>query len=208
MRFYRRQIIARGVAHHLDRHFGPSGVYVECGAGSSETTIRTNKGSRTFVALDYSAFILKRTRYNPMIDACANGDIFRLPFGDGSLDGIWNVGVMEHYEHNDIDRILQEFGRVVKTGGKIVLLWPMAYAPYEIFINIVESFCNRVLKKPFQFYPDEVSRLRSRRQGREIIERSPFSLDSFHFNYRDAFSFGVIVATRPEALSNTSAGVV
>jgi SAM-dependent methyltransferase len=88
------------------------------------------------VALNYSANILKQTQFNPKLDACVNGDLFALSSGDGSLDGLWIVGLMKRYEHNDIDRILQEFGRVVKTGGKIVLLWPMAYAPYEIFINM------------------------------------------------------------------------
>ena len=113
--FYRIQIVARSVNYNLNKFFAPEGVFVECGAGTSETTSKTNKNGRKFIALDYSALILRRTKANPKIDSCVNGDIFTLPFADASLDGIWNVGVMEHYTLEDIYKILKEFRRVLKS---------------------------------------------------------------------------------------------
>ena len=195
--FYRQRIIAPAVGYYLNRYFPPSGLFVECGSGTSQTTARTLKGQRKFIALDTSRHILTVTRFNPKIDHCLNGDIFSLPFKDSSLDGLWNVGVMEHFSQVDIDIILAEFRRVLKQGSNVVLFWPMAYAPYEILINGLEAFVHGVTRKAdFQVYPDEISRLRSRRQSLEIMKRNRFRNPRIHFNQRDAFSFGVVVASK------------
>ena len=138
--FYRIQIIARSVNYHINRFFNSKGIFVECGAGTSETTLKTRKQDRTFVALDCSGSVLRKTIKNHKIDACINADIFFLPFKDHSIRGIWNVGVMEHFQIDDINKILFEFRRVLENDGSIILFWPMVYAPYEIFINVVEFY--------------------------------------------------------------------
>lgn len=193
---YRIQIIARAVNYHINRYFKEEGVFIECGAGTSETTLRTKKKAREFIALDYSRLILRKTIANPKIDNCINADMFSLPFKDNSVDGIWNVGVMEHFTSNNIDKILKEFKRVLKANAYVILFWPMAYAPYEIFINIVEFIVNRFSKERFQIYPDEISRLRSRMQGREVLVRNGFRNPKAYFNFRDAFSFCVVIGTK------------
>ena len=106
--FYRSQVIARAVNYYINKFFEPDGVFIECGAGTSETTLKTKKEQRKFVALDYSEFILKKTITNPKIDDCINADIFSLPIKDNSADGIWNVGVMEHFTTEQIERILRQ----------------------------------------------------------------------------------------------------
>lgn len=194
--FYRIQIVGRALNYYINRHFAYEGIFIECGAGTSETTLKTRKENRKFVALDYSGLILRKTIANPKIDSCINADIFSLPFKDFSVDGIWNVGVMEHFQIDEINKILIEFRRVLKNGGRIILFWPMAYAPYEIFINIVEFIVNRFSKKRFQFYPDEVSRLRSRKQAKKILRKNKFKEEKIYFNFRDAFSYGVIIGTK------------
>ena len=189
--FYRIQIIGRAINYYINTYFKPEGIFVECGSGTSETTLKTIKKKRTFIAIDYSTSVLEYTRLNLQIDRCINADIFELPFPDNSIDGIWNVGVMEHFTLEDIEKILAEFYRVLKKDGRIILFWPMAYAPYEIFLNIVEGIYNFITKKNYHLYPDEISRLRSRKQGREILIKNNFGYVELFFNYRDAFSFGV-----------------
>jgi len=193
---YRTRIIAPAVDFYINRCFNKSGSYIECGSGKSETTLRTDKKKRRFTAVDYSLSVLMKIVDNPKIDNCVNGDIFSLPFRDGSINGIWNVGVMEHFSLEDIHRILLEFKRVLKSDGRILLFWPMAYAPYEILIRIVEFIMNRILNRPFQFYPDELSRLKSLKQGRGIIEKSRFDAIETYFNIRDLFSFGVVIGKK------------
>lgn len=194
--FYRTRIISRAVNYYINKYFNDEGVFVECGAGTSETTLKTKKGNRKFIAVDNSAIVLKKTAVNPMIDACINADIFSLPFEDNSVDGIWNVGVMEHFTREDIDKILAEFRRVLKEDCYIILFWPMVFSPYEIIIDIVEFVINKFTKKHFQIYPDEVSRLSSRKQGEMILKENNFKNPKVYFNHRDAFSFGVVIGRK------------
>jgi len=194
--FYRTQIIAGAVNYHINKLFKPEGIFIECGAGTSETTLKTRKANRTFIALDYSEFILRKAVTNPKVDGCINADIFSLPFKNNSVDGIWNVGVMEHFTLADIDKILREFKRVLKENGHIILFWPMSYAPYLLVVNILEFIINRLSNNRFQLYPDEISRLKSRQQGKKIVESSGFENAKVYYNYRDAFSFGVVIARK------------
>ena len=54
---------------------------------------------------------------------------FRLPFADATFEGVYNLGVMEHFTTDEIARILSEFRRVLRPGGKAVLFWPRTSAP-------------------------------------------------------------------------------
>ena len=86
---------------------------------------------------------------------------------------------------------MSEFYRVLNKEGRIILFWPMAYAPYEIFLNIVEGIYNFFTNKNYHLYPDEISRLKSKKQGRDILIKNKFVDVELFFNYKDAFSFGV-----------------
>src|SRR5215211_874618 len=94
---YRKAVFARTVAHFVNTYLPPSGVLVEAGSGTSETSMRidTRGGERTLVAVDLILPVLQRC--HPVMDVRMGADIFNLPFADSSVDGIWNVGVMEHF---------------------------------------------------------------------------------------------------------------
>ena len=68
--------------------------------------IDKRRGARTLVAVDMVLPVLKQC--HPVMDVRIGGDILRLPFRSGSLDGIWNVGVMEHFTCDQINAIMQE----------------------------------------------------------------------------------------------------
>ena len=193
---YRTRIIAPAVDFYINRYFKTHGRYVECGSGKSDTTLKTVKGGRQLTAVDYNLPVLRKTAGNPKIDHCVNADIFSLPFKDDSVDGIWNVGVMEHFTIKDIHRILFEFRRVLKKDGRVLLFWPMVYAPYEIVILISEFFMDKVFNRPFQVYPDELSCLKSLKQGRGIMKKSRFEAVETYFNIRDLFSFAVVIGKK------------
>lgn len=138
--FYRKAVFSRAVRHFLGRYFSQSGVFVEAGSGTAETSMRLNGrgGKKTYVALDVVLPVLKKC--HEIMEKRICGDIFRLPFQEGSIDGIWNVGVMEHFTHPQIDQIMTEFHRVLVKGGRVVLLWPgVSSAPQKI-LRLVE--CN------------------------------------------------------------------
>jgi ubiquinone/menaquinone biosynthesis C-methylase UbiE len=43
-----------------------------------------------------------------------------IPVGDGSIDALWSVNAMHHW--TDLDRALREIHRVLRPGGRLVLV--------------------------------------------------------------------------------------
>jgi SAM-dependent methyltransferase len=172
---YRYAVFARTVRYFTSRYFAGSGVFVEAGSGTAETSSRIDKrnGGRVLVAMDLIPEVLERC--HPAMDLRLSGDIFQMPFQDASLDGIWNVGVMEHFTHDQIDRILREFHRTLKPGGRVILLWPAIFSIPQRMLRVVEWGIHRTTEnKTFRFHPDEISQIRSVRQGREVLQRNGF----------------------------------
>lgn len=52
------------------------------------------------------------------------GDIFAMPFPDGSFDIVFNTGVMEHFPKEDQVSMIREVMRVIKPGGFYVTANP------------------------------------------------------------------------------------
>jgi len=196
--FYRKAVFARAVAYFIDRYLPAEGLLVEAGSGTSETSMLIDKraGARTLVALDLIRPVLERC--HPVMDVRACGDIFALPFQSGSVDGIWNVGVMEHFTHAQIDAILREFRRVLKPGCRVVLLWPAKFSIPQRILRVLEWFINlrRSRDDKFRFHPDEISQLRSVRQGKEVLTRNGFRPVAIDIGLRTLMAFETIVGEK------------
>ena len=196
--WYRKAVFARSVAYFVRKHFADSGLFVEAGSGTSESSIRIDKrgGSRVLAAVDIVPDVLGRCA--PIMDLRLGGDIFRLPFRSGAIDGIWNVGVMEHFTHDLIDRILGEFHRVLAPGGVVILLWPANNSLPQKLLRAIEAVVNarRGSKPRFQFHPDEISKLRSNREGREVLTRNGFAPIEVEWGLRSLMAFKTVVGRK------------
>ena len=62
--FVRTRIIASELSSILERYFPKTGKFVDCGSGSSETSIKIKKHNRELIALDLSEIALHRLRLN------------------------------------------------------------------------------------------------------------------------------------------------
>jgi SAM-dependent methyltransferase len=194
----RKLIFSRMVRRFVNRHFPSKGLFLEAGSGTAETSILIDKnnGARRLVALD---IIL------PVLDSCARvmdekvcGDIFSLPFGTGSVDGIWNVGVMEHFTHRQIDEIMSELHRVLRRGAPVILFWPGIDSIPQSVLRAIEWVINTVEpSRSFRFHPDEISRLKSLDEGRQILQRSGFVVRELDYGWRSFTAFRTLVATKP-----------
>lgn len=195
--FYRKAVFARAVAYFLKRYLPHEGVLVEAGSGTSETSmlVAKNGGALQLVALDLIQPVLQRC--HPIMDVRVCGDIFALPFQDASLDGIWNVGVMEHFTHAQIDAIMCEFLRVLKPGGRVVLLWPAKFSIPQRILRALEWFINlRRRGDRFCFHPDEISQLRSLAQGRAVLSRNGFTPVAIDWGLRTLMAFETLIGER------------
>ncbi|MCA0375131.1 MAG: methyltransferase domain-containing protein [Gemmatimonadetes bacterium] len=207
--WYRKAVFARTVAYFVQRYFPARAVLVEAGSGTAETSMRidTAQDGRQLVALDLIPAVL--TRVHPIMHHRLAGDIFRLPLADDSVDGIWNVGVMEHFTHPQIDAILAEFRRVLRPGGRIILLWPGSDSIPQKMLEAVAFVVNtlkgtRAQQEQFRFHPPEISRLRSRRHGREVMSRNGFDTVTVDPGIYSLMAFKTVVAEKPRAGSATS----
>jgi SAM-dependent methyltransferase len=191
----RRFIFQPAVAFYANRFFSETGILVEMGCGTAESSARVTRNGRKLIGLDFSAVALRSAQSVGRMDALVQGDIFAIPCRSQSLDGIWNLGVMEHFTEPQIRSCLREFRRVLKPGGVILLFWPAERNASRWVLGPLESIVNRWRGGDFTFFPDEISRLHSKRQAQLLIESEGFQVDTVDFNWRTAFIHMVIAAT-------------
>lgn len=105
---------------------------LEAGSGSGKATILLNNSfSKTL--LDISPVALKYATYLAEKFECKNiknieGNIFEMPFKSESFDFVWNIGVIEHYDLEKVELILQEMIRVCNRNGVVAVGIPNFYS--------------------------------------------------------------------------------
>jgi ubiquinone/menaquinone biosynthesis C-methylase UbiE len=75
-------------------------------------------------ALKYSENLLQKIGVNKNKINYVLGNAEKIPFEDNSFDVVHNCGVLEHYNNEQIKRILSEMKRVTKRGGQVIVVLP------------------------------------------------------------------------------------
>ena len=195
--FYRKAVFARTVRYFTGRYFPTKGLFLEAGSGTSETSLRIDKAAngRKLIAVDIVPNVLQGC--HPVMDWRVCGDIFQLPFRDNSIDGVWNVGVMEHFTHGQIDAIMRELHRVLKPNRRIILLWPGTDSIPQKMLRLLEKIINRKNKgNNFRFHPPEISQLKSSTEGRLILNRNGFECLEIDYGFRSLMAFKTVVGVK------------
>lgn len=192
----RFSVISKYVSYLIDKYFTKEGLFLEAGCGTAQTSFRINKLQRRFIALDFSLVALKQAAKINVVDEVVLGDINSLPFPDESLDGLWNIGVMEHFHKEDLIKIYNEFARVLKKGGVVIALIPPVFASHIILLTPIERIISLFKGKPFKFFPDEFTRIRGRRHLESIFGKTKLKIINTHFSWRDCFFFCAVIAKR------------
>ncbi len=193
----RRLVISRAVAGYAERFFSPDGVHVEMGCGTAESSRRIAPARRLLVGLDFSSGALRAARRAANLGGHVQADIGRLPFRDASLGGIWNLGVMEHFEEEKGLGILREFARVLRPGACAVLFWPPEFGSSRLVLAPIEAVRSVLTRRRFRFFPDEVNRLRSPSHARRVLRAAGLEAAAIEFSVRDAFIHLVVVGRKP-----------
>ncbi|GGP51848.1 ubiquinone/menaquinone biosynthesis methyltransferase [Streptomyces sindenensis] len=92
------------------------------GTGVIALAVARRSPDATVTGVDFSEEMLRRARTKPGADAVRwqHGDAADLPFEDESFDGITEGYLLRNVE--DLDRVLREQHRVLKPGGRLVIL--------------------------------------------------------------------------------------
>jgi SAM-dependent methyltransferase len=192
----RKFIFQPAVAHYCDRFFPKSGIFIEMGCGTAYSSLRLPRHGRTLIGLDFSAVALRKARADANLNGVIQADMLAVPCRCDSVDGIWNLGVMEHFTESEIRLCLREFRRVLKPGGGVtILFWPTKQNFSRWILGPIERLLSRSRGSNFTFFPDEISRIESKHQALELMQSEGFSVKKIHFGWRTAFIHMVIVAT-------------
>jgi dolichol-phosphate mannosyltransferase len=195
--FYRKFIIRRILNYFVKKYFKPKSqiLHAGCGSGQVDEDIRD---IINITGLDISPNALKvNEKVNQGKCKLVLGDIFALPFPDKEMDGIYNLGVMEHFTEEDIGKILAEFRRTLKDDGRLIIFWPPEFGLSVMFLKAVKFFLEKILRrKNVKIHPDEISRIKSKKYAVDIFSRSGFKVLKYYFGPKDLFTYAVIVAEK------------
>lgn len=192
----RVQVLSRAVRHYAETYFGPEGIFLECGCGTGQSSGRIPRRRRKLVAVDFSSVALFEARKVSAFAGFLRADFRALPFPQSSVSGIWNLGVMEHFDADATRRILEEFRRVLKPGAAAVLFWPPEFGSSRWILAPIEWARSRRAGRPIRFFPDEVNRLRSKDDARLALREAGFEPVAVEFTPRDGFIHMVVVARK------------
>jgi len=189
--FYRERIIKPALRKTISTYFRQGTVILHAGCGGGQVE-ETGDGIRV-IGMDISSNALALyKRYHPESDVI-QGNILHLGIKGESLDGIYNLGVMEHFNEDDIHSILCEFHRILKKDGTVILFWPPRYGATVLVLKGVHFFINSVLKKNLYLHPAEPSLIRSKEWVRELARESGFDLAEATFGLSDLFTYMIVV---------------
>lgn len=114
----------------LDLGVGPDSMVLDAGSGTGIVTLAFHQAGyrpAKTVAFDLSGnslqIAMEQAEKEKFVDsknvAAIQGNILKMPFADASFDLVLSCGVLEYVP---LDEGLQEFARVLKPGGQLVLL--------------------------------------------------------------------------------------
>jgi len=194
--FYRNFIIRNTLNYFIEKEFKIGSVLLHAGSGAGQVDIDLVK-KFDITALDISTEALKLYKKNNGENAkVLKASIFDIPKKSGSFDGIYNLGVHEHFLKDENEKILKEFSRVLNKNGKIVLFWPPKFGLSVRFLGTTHFILNDIFKRKIKLHPEEVSLISSRNQISEFLKDSGFKMTEFYFGKKDLFTYCVLVAKK------------
>lgn len=193
-----RRLIVKNILNHFVRKYFEKGIRVlhaGCGSGQVDVDIADHVNITALDISNNALRIYKKVHGKKCLTV--QGNIFSLPFPDASFDGLYNLGVLEHFTQEEIHQILVESRRVLKPGGRILILWPPTFGFTVFVLDTAHFVMNRIFRMNIKLHPDEITRVRSRRHAVETFEKAGFKVLEYYFGSRDIFTQAVTVAEKP-----------
>jgi dolichol-phosphate mannosyltransferase len=191
--FYRKFIIGPSLTKFTKKYFKPEDIVLHAGCGSGQVDAEVRKYTKV-IPLDISLEALTLYRQsNPDTQEVLHGSIFDIPLEDASIDGVYNLGVMEHFNAEEINLILREFRRVLKPNGVVLLFWPPKFGLSVMVLKGAHYVLNNVLKKNIQLHPHEITHISSRKHAKQILSAAGLTLVDYSFGVTDLFTHAIVV---------------
>lgn len=120
----RATVPRRSLVRDVTRAFlAPGSRILEAGCGLGQHSAALVQAGYRAVALDFAPRTLGRVAETFPETSPVLGDVRRLPLRTASFDGLWSLGVIEHFL-DGFDPIRDEAARVLRPGGFLFLTFP------------------------------------------------------------------------------------
>ncbi len=108
----------------ITKKYLPSNSKVlEAGCGLAQFVYSLKKNQYDSYGIDYANKTVKLINKKfPELNV-KYGDVENIPFDNNFFDGVWSIGLIEHFYH-DNEKFLSETSRVIKNGGYLFLSFP------------------------------------------------------------------------------------
>ncbi len=195
---YRQLVIKRNLNCWIRDTFLPNSCLLHAGCGSGQVD-RDLQHEMRLTAIDISPSALELYACNnPRVQKIEHASIFALPYSKEYFEGIYNLGVMEHFTEEEIFRILSEFHRVLAHDGRIVLFWPHRWATSVHVLRFVRFLIRLFSNKTVEFHPAEITYISGRKMASKILDKAGFELIAYSFTLSDFFVQAVLVARKKQ----------
>ena len=128
----------------IARHFRPGQRVLDAGCGRAMKFCKEFTNAGVVVGVDLEEALDTRNTQSPF---GIKGDLARLPFEADSFDLVISRSVVEHLENPEL--VFSEFNRVLRDGGKAVIITPNKYDYVSILAAVT----------PYRFHRYLVSRI-------------------------------------------------
>lgn len=191
--FYRNYLIGPTLKKIIRNNFNKNDLLLHAGCGGGETDLFI-KDYINIHAIDISPNALEKYReLNSDKTKSQLGNIFDLSNIDTKFDGIYNLGVMEHFLEKDILKILNEFEKILKNNGKVILFWPPRFGLSVIALHIIHFLMRFILRDNTKLHAAEPTKIKSKKFIYNLIKKSNFKIEKTMFGINDAFTYFVVI---------------
>jgi ubiquinone/menaquinone biosynthesis C-methylase UbiE len=136
----------------IRKYLQPGQKVLDAGCGRYMRFCKDLSGMAELVGIDLETTLETDNRRAPF---GVRGDIARLPFPNGHFDMVISRSVVEHLP--DPPEVFREFSRVLRPGGKVVIITPNKYDYVSVIAALTPYKIHRFLvSKIFQVPEDDV----------------------------------------------------
>ena len=123
------------------------GTILDVGCGGGLVALPLVEAGRRVVGVDVNAGSCRRAKSNGV--ATIRGDAFDLPLAEGMADVVLNVEFLQEHRPEAVERLLQEVARVLRPGGRLVLVWGNRGALPHRIAGSLSRFWGRLRGRPW-----------------------------------------------------------
>ena len=136
----------------IDKYLKSGGRLLDAGCGRYLKFCKEWAGRAEVVGVDLETKLETSNRDSPY---GVRGDLSHLPFPSGCFDLVISRHVVEHLEEPPL--VFREFHRVLKPGGKVILLTPNKWDYISVFASLTPYAWHRAMvSRIFQVSEDDV----------------------------------------------------